>query len=159
MFRVVIFFAFLTAIECCGVGTFLEDLSTVSRKGTVRALVRAYTGENRLTLYAVKLGWDSNVLVPKKVRTHDGRDSWVTYGENLLGNRNSSVITMAYHGDAGCALPLVDTTFEVTDDAPPGYHERAVTLETLSMVNAGTRDFTPHGMKGDSRGLLVEDEL
>lgn len=159
MFRVAISFAFLTAVECCAVGAFLEDLSTASPKNTVNAVVRAHTGENRLTLYAVKLGWDGSVLVPKKVRTHDGQGSWVTYGGKISEDRNSSVIAMAYHGDSGCALPLVDVAFEVRDDALPGYHERAVTLETLSMVNAGTRNFSPREMKRDSRGLLVEEEL
>ena len=160
MFRAVIFFAFLTAVECCGaVGAFLEDLSAASPKSTVKALVRAHTGENRLTLYAVKIGWDGDVLVPKNARTHDGRGSWTPYGGRISGNRNSSVITMAYHGEAGCALPLVDFAFEVRDGARPGYHERAVTLEVLGMVNSGTRDFSPREMKESSQGLLVEDEL
>lgn len=159
MLRTVIFALLLTASEGCAIGTFLKDLSTASPKNTVNALVQAHTGGNRLTLYSVKIGWDRDVLVPKKVRTHDGRGSWVTYGGKISGNRNSSVITMAYHGDAGCALQLVDFAFEVRDGARPGYHERAVTLEVLGMVNAGTRDFTPREMKEDSQGLLVEEEL
>jgi hypothetical protein len=116
--------------------------SDIHANTTFHTTVLAHTGENRLTLYALRIAWREDLLVYRSTHTRDGDDTWSLFGE-VAGTavNNPKVVVMAYHGDAGWGIRLVDVAFDVKATVTPGTYEGAITFETLSMVNAGTRVF------------------
>lgn len=117
--------------------------SDIRANTTFHTTVLAHTGENRLTMYAIRIAWREDLLVYRSAHTHDGVDTWRLLGEEAgpAEVRSPKVVVMAYHADAGWEIPLVDVAFGVKATVTPGSYEGAITFETLSMVNAGTRVF------------------
>lgn len=136
--------AFVAGLNISDVAGSLEpgmctQSTSVRGNTSFHTLVRANTGKNRLTFYAIKIRWQEDLLVYRNTYTHSG-DTWSLFGEGSTSN-NPKVVSMFYHGDAGWGIPLLDVAFDLKSTVKPGIYDAAVTFETVSMVNAGTREF------------------